>query len=76
VNFDQAKVLIGSAAATFIVGKLFNRKKKKEDNEKKSLTKWVKGLIYGVAVKKARGVILDTVKTSLNQRIEKKNNDY
>ena len=65
VRGGQAKVLVGSALATLAVTLLLKKKRPSEKTEKKGFGGWVKGLIVGYAIKKAKALAIEKAKLAL-----------
>jgi len=73
IEGDQKKLFLGSAVAALIATLFFKKKRVKGgDREKKrrSLGGWVKGLIVGMAVRKAKKIAVNRAKSAVFQRIQ------
>jgi len=69
---NQTKVALGSAVIGLAGSMLFFRKGKTEQSDKKGVSEWVKKLIIGFAIKKAKNVALDKAKQVLIHKIQQR----
>ncbi len=69
---NQTKVALGSALIGLAGSMLFFRKEKTEQSHKKGVSGWVKKLIIGFAIKKAKNVALDKAKQVLIHKIQQR----
>lgn len=75
VKNNRGKIIASSAVATLLCSLIFKRKQDKPSKLKKGFTGWVKGIALGFVVKKAKGVVINSVRDSLVKRIEYNNTE-
>ena len=67
---NQSKVVISTAVVGFLASTLLRKKKPKNEKEKKGVSGWLKGLIVGAIVKKARTMAIERVKLLIIRKIQ------
>ena len=75
IQRNQMKVALGSAVFGLVASTLLRRRKGKED-KKRGFGGWLKGLVVGMAVKKAKGMAIEKAKKVLIEKIQNRREQH